>query len=338
MRKIYNACRLTSDSFKSKALALTKMRIGRFNIMKKRLFLVWRFEIQLDLDSISAFRWHCKRLVKDSFSIWRDNSTQLQLRRKGAEHKRWAMTAIQSIREASTKEEDTEVNHKDDEPSTNNYSKQVEKVLKARTAIASELDKEILRQQHNARRKRHEQEKSSFAKNWELKWSKVEDERVEAVIEHTRKWFSTKQGQNDLLKQLKQIESDLRSPSPDLSQSTLIALALLDGKLSQKGILAETFFSQLHHLADEYGMIGIDSFTSYLNKIDIKMTPSHLRDIFKEVEFRYKANRSILLSQVQERMKSTYEYFGIEGCRYKKYISQCHDMVIIHDVYTDMVR
>lgn len=336
MRKIHNACHLTSDAFKSKALALTMVRIGRFNIMRSRFFSVWKDEIKLDLKLIWAFEWHCMMLKKQSFFIWRDNSIQRNLKRKEAEHKRWAITAIQSIQ--VSKSDNNEVDKpKPQQPSLKN-SQQAAKVSQARAKIASQFDKEVLKKQQNDRRMRYKREKLKLSDDWKHKWNKIEKDRVVQIVDKTNKWLTTKQGQNDVLKELRRIESLLKSPPPCLSQSNLIALSLLDGKLGQKGILVDSFLGGLRERTDDEDMIRQDEFEHYLITLGIRMTPSLVREIFNEVELKDKAKRKIHLHQIENRFKETYQHFGTQGSRYKKYISQCHGMITFHDVYTNMVR
>lgn len=334
MRKIHNACRITSSDFKTKALALTKIRIGRLDMTKKQMFCIWRDETDFELKLMVAFRWHCKTLMKDTFFRWRNNSIKMQLKRKEDEHKLWVIGTIESIH--TSKQDDEKTNHKYEETSKGTKPKSA-KVEQARAAITAEYDKNVLSQQQHARRKRYEQEKNTLAKNWELKWNSIEKDRVEKSMRSIRKWLSSNHGQNDLLKQLKRIELDLKSPSHRLAESKLIALALLDGKLAQKNILAVTFVKNLHKYTNKLGMIQKDAFVYYLRSLGIQMTPSLVRDIFYDVEYRDKANKSIPLSHMEEMMKTTYEYFGTQGSRYKMYISQCHDMVTFHDTYTNEV-
>ncbi len=334
-RKIYNACYLSSDVFKSKALALTMMRIRRYNLMKKRFFFVWREEIRHELRLMWASKVHSKRKTREHFFAWKDCSTQLQLKRKEKEHKRWAMTAIRGIHSSTQKV--NEVKKKVEQTRNNTYV-QAKKVMLARAKIVSEFDEGVLRQQNDARLKRYEQEKQKMITDWDEKWESIEVTRVDKVIKEARRWINTMQGQNDVLKKLKRIEMKLKSPPPILSECSMIALALLDGKLAERGILAEKFLTKLRQHTDTEGMIAQNSFSCVLEKSDIQMAPSLIRDIFAEVEFKDKTKRKILLSRIEERLKSTYEHFGVEGCRFKTYISQCHGMIVFHDTHTDKVR
>ena len=60
VRKIESACRCQSETFKSKALGFTMLRIIRFNMLKKSMFYLWQDETAFQLKLDWAFEFRCK--------------------------------------------------------------------------------------------------------------------------------------------------------------------------------------------------------------------------------------------------------------------------------------
>jgi hypothetical protein len=332
LRKIDSACLLQSDTFKTIALGLTMLRIVRFKMKKKSIFYLWREEVQMQARLEWASGLSCKNLIRMHFLLWKRQSYQMKLKRKEAEHKRWARTAIQSIKASIDEHE---------------LSKQVEmqpvendiqsKVLTIRKQFNADLDKNILNAQRDARRKRVEEEKKDLICQWIDTWNKIETQRVRQVVKQTQKWLKTKQAQNPIIKYMKRIEVELKTPPPEASSPVSICLSILDGKLAQIGLLTDAFFEDLLEQSKS-GLIHKDSFVSYLDKIGVELSITQKREIFDELGIEDRQGKHIKVSALKEKMEKTYKYIGIEGSQYKKYVNPCHDVLVFHDIVNNEVR
>lgn len=304
------------------------LRIIRFSMMKKSLFHLWIAEVKAQQRMEWAFEMRCFMMIKRCFSKWNTYSYEMILKRKEAEHKRWATNTIQTLKKSFKVETDMdEIIQPEEEKES--------KVAIIRKTFNADFDQSIIEAQIEAKRKRFAKEMKDLVSSWNKKWNQIEKNRVREVTKCTEKWLKTKEGQNHIIKYVKKVELELRTPSPESSDQVCINLSVLDAKLADMGILSDAFFEKLLNFCEDDGLIYRESFMSYLDEIGTEMTISQIRDIFNGVGYENNQTQYMKLGVLQDRMRATYSYIGSEGTRYKKFVSKCHGMLAFHNVATN---
>lgn len=330
--KIQKACYKQSDRFKAKALAITMLRIIWFHLMKKRMFKLWMKEVETQRKLEWAMEMNFDRIRRKYFSRWNSFYHHIIMERNAAEHKRWATNTIRSLMEKSI--DNTQI--AGDMSSVIDNSEP--KIGIIRKKYVTDFDRQVLEKQRNVRRQRYEEERKRLLTSWHDHWRRIENDRVDKVANDSKRWLlETNAGQEQIVKFVKRLKEQLKTPSTESSNIVLITLSILDGKLASIGMLQDIFFEKIAEMTKFNGLIDRNGFLTYLGEIGIEMNASQVRDLFNELERKNTRKRGVQVSLLQHQMISTYGCIGSEGTRYKQYISPCHGMIVIHDVLNNEV-
>ena len=109
-----------------------------------------------------------------------------------------------------------------------------------------------------------------------------------------------------------------------------IALALIDSRLFEKGLLPKQLFERFHHT--EGGYITWEEFKIGVESFNLGITANDIKAILRAID---PENDGYLDNKVvEDRLKLTYKYMGVPGSPWKMYVSPEHQIMSYNNVLT----
>ena len=211
---------------------------------------------------------------------------------------------------------------------------------------------------------------SSFEEEWDQKFHRMEQESHARV----NKWLHQPASKEILQKELKILERDFFMPpsietlerEQILSSLANICLSMMDGQLFHKGWLMDDFVDKLkawngshhhhhHHHQFPSSNIELQDLCYITESFGIQIEKSMLRSLYIEITNQKHNNndskqanienenydsssfcRVVDIEKLQRFINHSFQYNGVQGSPWKKYISPAHDIMLFHNVISNV--
>jgi len=203
------------------------------------------------------------------------------------------------------------------------------------------IEEDMLRQQREERRHRVMSERrerdEEFNVAWALKKSEVEHKcrQDNAAWRSTAEFRDRRQKELVLLsRQFSPRQASTKEREDALASPSIIAYALLDSKLAQKGITPDELFDRLSCRTSSSQAIGATSFQAALLSLGLRTKSfDSIFDGLAEYNPVSPIERSVRVEDLHEMRLLANSHIGKEGCRWKMYVDMIHRQQLLHDVW-----
>mmetsp|Transcript_51985 Transcript_51985/g.62532 ORF Transcript_51985/g.62532 Transcript_51985/m.62532 type:complete len:784 (-) Transcript_51985:69-2420(-) len=370
-RRVWNATLAQSKMYKSIGAGLGVLRRVWWRAWRRKCLRKWQDDVEFEILEELAGAWRVEQVKKGVMRYLRRHAVEeITMRRKEGEAEERQRLVEKMMQEMHLEMERLEQEQRleeqrrfDKERREVEHAKRMEE--QRRRADLQARDRHILEIQELERKKRIKKERAVIMTAWEEKWRDKKVEMERSCYRRADEWLSSNAAKEVLLKQFKDLERDFyMAPSVEnrerermLKSNANICLAVLDGKLFDKGIDVKRDFLHLlkqqtlqqHYQQsdhDEHCILSYNHFIKVLHHLKISLEPSFLRGLYNELHEKKQDNNTcrtddgddaavLPLHKIASRIKTTYQYNGPKGTPWKKYISPAHEIMMFHNVVTD---
>lgn len=339
-QKIDRSCKIQSFRFKSMKAGARICRCIFNRLKMRRMFFRWQDEVFLQIKWDYACEWHQARKQLVCFrhykKITEEGKTCRERNRKATEQQKWLNKMICDIEEEVQRMKAEYL--KPRPPPDSKLSEAKARSIQRRRADNMSSDRYALAIQREQRRNRVTAQMEDIVTKWEEKWTEENTLAVSVCHSRASAWVSNPKNKQSLLKLVRECERDFYlSPSIEtdkreqmLGSDACICMAIIDGKLAHAGLVPDDLFDKLEQTGKEK-LTTYQQFIGTLESFGIAVDSLLVRSLFKP-------NKVASMDALKRTMLSTYEFLGLEGTLWKKYISPAHQILMYHNVISNEVR